>query len=856
MKRIYSNLVAMLVGATTLFAQTNYTCTFSANATLDKVQVKNTVSGETKTLYNPDNVIMLQLVGQGTAVETVDDFLFLQQTSQNIVVVNLEKASFLNLTLYSSNGTFVARYANNVDAGQNAFQIGASSGVYVLVASANNQTASLKIMLTQSTQPSILEVLTDKVEPLLKSIDDVITFNKGEEFEFTGYSKEQSDVKRQVITGNTEIVFNFADVATPNVTTGTVSNISNNSAYVEAEVVSENGSTVTERGVCWGLTKTPTIDDNKKTSLYGVGTYRVKLASLDENTTYYARAYAINNTGVGYGEVVTFTTIADEGIVGDALKGIFSVSDYYKVVFAQGNLQYQASTDSWRFAEHQYDVIGMDNANISKTYDGWIDLFGWGTSGKAVKPYYNTSLDGDYLYGKNSIAGTENDWGVYNSNKEQKWRTLTGAEWAYLLARDSKQLYGYGRVNNLIGLILLPDGWVTPSSLTFTPGTKQVNTYTLEQWEIMQSYGAVFLPSAGHRQGAKYNSGSTIYYWASTSDPDGNGYWSYCLKDASLGEQLRSYGLSVRLVQDCDFVPLPNVVTMEVSNITADGAVVSGNVTSDNGSAVTERGVCWATTDNPTISDNKKASGKGTGSFSVSIALEAGYTYYVRTYAINSEGVGYGEVKHFTIDVPVVYHGFIHVPFSVSKTKKVYFAVGELNKIRSSDFYIDNTPYENRGSYDYPCGGRVLDSLNKGLLEVVHPETKGFRLLSVEEWKYLLTERPNASDKIGYAKVKIGTSYEYPCIVLLPDDWTPPSGLTFVPQRNNTYTEAQWRLMQESGAVFFNSINPFYWTSTKKNSKYYNITLPHVDEIELREPITANIDVTDNVLVRPVKYVE
>ncbi|MBQ0154797.1 MAG: hypothetical protein KBS70_08475, partial [Bacteroidales bacterium] len=54
--------------------------------------------------------------------------------------------------------------------------------------------------------------------------------------------------------------------------------------------------------------------------------------------------------------------------------GSFSVSPTTKVTFAPGNLQYQASTNTWRFAEHQYDYVGDANTNISATYDGWIDL--------------------------------------------------------------------------------------------------------------------------------------------------------------------------------------------------------------------------------------------------------------------------------------------------------------------------------------------------------------------------------------------------------------------------------------------------------------------------------------------------
>ena len=63
------------------------------------------------------------------------------------------------------------------------------------------------------------------------------------------------------------------------------------------------------------------------------------------------------------------------------LKGLFSVGNGKTVRFSQGNLQYQASTDTWRFAEHQYDCIGNTNSNISLFYQGWVDLFGYGTSG-------------------------------------------------------------------------------------------------------------------------------------------------------------------------------------------------------------------------------------------------------------------------------------------------------------------------------------------------------------------------------------------------------------------------------------------------------------------------------------------
>ncbi|MBO7055721.1 MAG: hypothetical protein J6W37_10165, partial [Bacteroidales bacterium] len=209
-----------------------------------------------------------------------------------------------------------------------------------------------------------------------------------------------------------------------------------------------------------------------------------------------------------------------------AILAEFSVSDSTKVYFSQGNLQYQASTNTWRFAEHQWDFVGdsiygtvyekginSDNAKISSSYDGWIDLFGWGTSSYNGKnPYMTSTGYSDYGDGTNDIAGTNYDWGVYNKisnggNQAGMWRTLTSSEWNHLISgrAQANRLTGQGKVNNVNGLILLPDSWATetPSSVRFTydPGNYSTNVYSLDEWAVMQSYGAVFLPAAGYRIG-------------------------------------------------------------------------------------------------------------------------------------------------------------------------------------------------------------------------------------------------------------------------------------------------------------------------------------------------------------------
>jgi uncharacterized protein (TIGR02145 family) len=85
------------------------------------------------------------------------------------------------------------------------------------------------------------------------------------------------------------------------------------------------------------------------------------------------------------------------------------------------------------------------------------------------------------------------------------------------------------------------------------------------------------------------------------------------------------------------------------ATITATSAVGGGNISADGGAPVTERGVCWATTANPTTANSKAASGTGTGSFTANITpLQPGTLYHVRAYAINSFGTTYGGDESFT----------------------------------------------------------------------------------------------------------------------------------------------------------------------------------------------------------------
>ncbi|MBN1415391.1 MAG: fibrobacter succinogenes major paralogous domain-containing protein [Bacteroidales bacterium] len=93
---------------------------------------------------------------------------------------------------------------------------------------------------------------------------------------------------------------------------------------------------------------------------------------------------------------------------------------------------------------------------------------------------------------------------------------------------------------------------------------------------------------------------------------------------------------------------VPVLRTSMVTGVTADTAVCGGNITDDGGSPVIARGVCWSNSPNPTVENDKSDDGEGAGQFrSYITGYSADTKYYVRAYATNSTGTGYGDQETF-----------------------------------------------------------------------------------------------------------------------------------------------------------------------------------------------------------------
>ena len=257
---------------------------------------------------------------------------------------------------------------------------------------------------------------------------------------------------------------------------------------------------------------------------------------------------------------LTFRPVGSKG-------GLFTINaDGDQVWFSQGNLQYQASTGTWRFAENQYDYVGDDtygnvyednvkcsNNLISSTYGGWMDLFGWGTGNNPTVYIWYWLIPSDYAY------RTFVDWGTNvisnGGGQADSWRTLSENEWLYLLQTRNDAVYkrGYANIDGIKGTVLLPDNWELPAGLSFQHNYQNntENVYTSAQWARMEAAGAVFIPWAGYRVSAggwevRYSS-QDAYYWTSTPQGDRSACYIYV---PGSGQEDRSFGCSVRLVQD------------------------------------------------------------------------------------------------------------------------------------------------------------------------------------------------------------------------------------------------------------------------------------------------------------------
>ena len=279
---------------------------------------------------------------------------------------------------------------------------------------------------------------------------------------------------------------------------------------------------------------------------------------LSNKEYFYCAVVFMNNSEYEYGALKTFTTTE----VPTSGKTLFSISETKKVVFSPGNLQHQPSSKKWRFAEEQWQCIGGDNANLSSKYKGWVDLFGWSTN--ANFGVSTSAKNEDY-------AGDFIDWGInqIGDDAPNTWRTLEYHEWGYLVfdRPNASSLRAAAQVNGVNGMILLPDEWICPDGVDFKSGFHteygeeyfaEYQSFSLDEWRLMENEGALFLPAGALRIGTEIDSENYrgLYWTATPVIVNGKNYniasyfyFSSNTTNVATGS-FCEYGMSVRLVKD------------------------------------------------------------------------------------------------------------------------------------------------------------------------------------------------------------------------------------------------------------------------------------------------------------------
>jgi uncharacterized protein (TIGR02145 family) len=437
----------------------------------------------------------------------------------------------------------------------------------------------------------------------------------------TGYSAVTGYGNQVIFTTSTSLVL-------PTVSTISASSITTTTATLGGNITSDGGSAVTARGVVWSTSSNPTISLTTKTSnSAGTGTFSSSLTGLSPNTAYYVRAYATNSAGTGYGNEVTFTTSNSSNAMNIPCPGIPTVKDI------DGNTYNTVSIGTQCWIQSNLKVSKYKNGDAIPTglNDGT-----WRSTTSGAYTIYNNDNANDAIYGKlyNWYAVADNRGLCPNG-----WHVPTDAEWTTLTNYLGGQSVAGGKMKSIGNTY-----WRSPnlgatnvSGFSGLPGGSR-SRFGDGLFHDLQSYG---------------------YYWSATRVDDNKAWFTFLgwydanvYTNNSMNFPSLQVGISIRCLKDSTIttnVVNPSINTTQLSAIMSNSATSGGNVSSDGGSAVTSRGVVWSTSSNPTISlTTKTSNGSGTGTFSSSLTgLTPNTTYYVRAYATNSVGTGYGNEVTF-----------------------------------------------------------------------------------------------------------------------------------------------------------------------------------------------------------------
>lgn len=432
----------------------------------------------------------------------------------------------------------------------------------------------------------------------------------------------------------------------PTINTLLVTDITYTTAISGGEILNDGGADVTERGICWSPMGIPTISDYKTSNGLGIGSFASELTNLTPMTAYQVRAYAINEVGVAYGNVMTFMTpIVDVPVLSTtALSGITNntaisggniTSDGGNAVSARGVV--------WSTIENP--ELPTKSGNVEKN-----------TSFSKIKTNTNELTDiyipfkkSDYKLDESGFTTDGTGSGPFTSNITG----LTAGTTYYVRAYATNSAgTSYGNQISFAATSVKP-------TLTTTAATSITETTATSGGDITSEGG-----SAVTVRGVCWSTTQNpIATGSHTTDGAGTGSFTSSITGLTCGTTYyvrayatnsagTTYGTQISFTTT---TVLPTVTTTALTLITTTTASSGGNVTTECGANITARGICWSTSQNPLVTDSHTSNGTGTGIFTSSLSgLSPSTTYYVRAYATNSGGTAYGDQLSFTTSITTI----------------------------------------------------------------------------------------------------------------------------------------------------------------------------------------------------------
>ncbi len=404
-------------------------------------------------------------------------------------------------------------------------------------------------------------------------------------------------------------VMSFTTVtAPPTLSSVVISSITSTSATLSSKVASHGGETVTEVGFYYSTDKDLNLETATKVSLpYSEDAFSVNATELLINTKYYVKAYAKNSAGIEYSEIETFTTSISSPSV--------RTENYSDVTSSSATLS---------------GIVISDNG-ASITERGFVWMQGTGTPTTDSFKLKVNGTTGDFT---STLDGLE-------PNQKFSFR-------AYAI--NSKGT-AYGDVmtfSTIVGLPVLSPvvvSDVTAISATFAADVTEQGGENVTEVGFYYSTEETVDPETSIKVKKNYTGTA---FTASVSDL--LIFTTYYVKAYAVNSAGVAYS---DVVSFKTLASTPVVNTLAASEVSSDSAVLSGKVVTDNGAAITERGFVWLKgSDAPTTSSNKLKVEGTTGEFTAAlIDLDPNQKYSFRAYAINSQGIAYGDVMTFTTGI-------------------------------------------------------------------------------------------------------------------------------------------------------------------------------------------------------------